>query len=220
MLFSQTSVFSPSELLATLEGAHRDIRGRSGDVTASCIKISRNTLCGFPAATSGGAEHSRLSLLIEKPNWASFSSIVVVRRRSIVSSSTRFDPKNASWFARLMHLKTHSRPTSFVTAKPRNARSRDADAEEREVRKIIDCGESRIGRGDKHVVDVEQRAASRAVRYLADEVRLAHRRFAKSDVGRRFSTRNRLTDCVLHFIRRDRRHGAASRRFRGAAAGR
>ena len=99
-----------------------------------------------------------------------------------------------------MHLKTHSRPTSFVTAKPRNARSRDADAEEREVRHVIDCGESRIGRGDKHIVDVEQRAASRAVRYLADEVRLAHRRFAKSDIGRGFSTRNRLTDCVLHFI--------------------
>jgi hypothetical protein len=129
-LFSQTSIFSPSELLATLEGAHRDIRVRSGDVTASCIKISLNTFCRFPAATSGGAEHSRLS----------------------------------SWFARLLRLKTHCR---HKPAKPRNARSRDADAEEREVRKVIDCGESRIGREDKHVVDVEQKAASRAVRYAS-----------------------------------------------------
>ena len=68
------------------------------------------------------------------------------------------------------------------------------------MRKVIDRGEYRISRGDKHIVDVEQKAASHAVRYFADEVRIAHRRFAKSDIGRGFSSRNRLTDCVLHFI--------------------
>ena len=54
-----------------------------------------------------------------------------------------------------------------------------ADARQREVGEIVERGEAVIGRRDEDVVDVEQQAASGALRDAPDEIRLAHRRFAE-----------------------------------------
>ena len=75
-----------------------------------------------------------------------------------------------------------------------------ADARQRKVGEILRGGETVIGRGDEHVVDVEQQRRIRCARRRADEIGLAHRRVAKGDIGRRVFQQDRPPDRFLHLI--------------------
>src|SRR5882724_5392608 len=75
-----------------------------------------------------------------------------------------------------------------------------ADARERKIREIFARREAVIGGGYEDIVDVEQQAASGTPGNRADEVRLAHRRFAKGEIGRWVFKQERPADRLLHFV--------------------
>ena len=57
-----------------------------------------------------------------------------------------------------------------------------------------------IGGRDEDVVDVEQQAAAGSAHDRANEVRFAHRRFAKRDIGGGIFEQDRPADRLLHFV--------------------
>ena len=71
---------------------------------------------------------------------------------------------------------------------------------ERKIGEIGERGVAVIGGRDEDVVDVEQQAASGAPDKLADEIRLAHRRFREDDIGRRVLEQDRAADRLLHLV--------------------
>ncbi len=91
-----------------------------------------------------------------------------------------------------------------------------ADCRERKVGEIRARREAVVGRRHEDIVDVEQQAAAGAPRDGADEIRLAHRRFAEQDIGRRIFKQQRPADRLLHLVdviahRRERRFRVGQR---------
>src|ERR1700722_11220950 len=73
-----------------------------------------------------------------------------------------------------------------------------ADHFERELRKVGFGGKTVIGRRYKYVVDIQQKTATGSLSDRADEIRLAHRRGCKRDIGRRILKQDRTLDHILH----------------------
>ncbi len=91
-----------------------------------------------------------------------------------------------------------------------------ADRGERKVGQIRARRKAVVGRRHEDIVDVEQQAAAGAPRDGADEIRLARRRFAEQDVGRRIFEQQRPGDGLLHLVdviahRRERRFRVGQR---------
>src|SRR3546814_5111280 len=65
---------------------------------------------------------------------------------------------------------------------------------EREIGQVGERREAVVRGRHEHVVDVEQQAASAAPDEIAQEIRLAHRRLAHDEIGRRVLDQDRATD--------------------------
>jgi hypothetical protein len=161
-----------------------------------------------------------LSWLIEKPNWGEFVTDCCgpdpfdrffehkVRSEKRLTVRQIAAPQSALRAHKLCYGQSPER----TIARRRRGRAGSAPGNRH--------GEFRIGHGDKHIVDVEQKATSDAVRAIARMKSVSLMVDSRKDLGRRIFEQKSVDGLRPAFHRRDRRHGAASRRFRGAAAGR